>query len=127
MNIDRWTRPDWARLSLIDKVEWSDTSLPHHHEQWQRPDECPEVGARRTVKVPYDPGATATFWITFQPALSLINGWAEFPNELENSAIAEVKLVERFSETWIGVESIMYSATIGTTWSGIASLMPAIG
>lgn len=101
---DKWSRPEWAVLDVIDNVDWSETQEPHYEDSWLRPDEVPAKGALRAIRVSGAPPVTPSFWVVFQPALSLLNGWDEHPEELEHSALVEVRMEEKLEKNWFRVQ-----------------------
>lgn len=108
--MNRWRKPDWARLTAIEAVEWSDNEEPHYENIWQRPNAIPLQGSLRAVSLMVAPPTTPSFWMVFQPALSCLNGWLDNPEELEQSALVEVKLLSTFEHNWVLVEVLQVIA-----------------
>jgi hypothetical protein len=104
MSVDMWKRPEWAQIEVVDDVEWSATSEPRFEESLLRLDVCPEFGGKYAIHVLALDLVEDVFWVIFRPALSALNGWDEAPEEIEKSAIVEVKVVQRFLDGWIRIE-----------------------
>lgn len=94
-------RTIWANgfsdLAYDDICEWSDFSenppeLEEDH--WERAVRVPEIGETRLIKVVFSFSFETgeSFKLLFRPAWSFFNGWEEYPEELEQSAIVTCKL-----------------------------------
>jgi len=95
-------------------VQWSDfiheDELPQPDvEVWERSDEMPQVGSTRFVKAsyPFNEQVEERFWALFMPALSELNGWDSYPEEIEKSGMVECTFLRVISQTereaWIAV------------------------
>lgn len=104
---------NWARLVGYDHLAWIDpgADVPDG-DRWVFSDMCPEVGARRLAHIhgPFDAASNQPFWALFQPGLSMANGWAEYPDEIDRSALVRCELTEVLRENgahaWIAVRAI---------------------
>ncbi len=96
-----------------DAMEWSDfvDDVPDLETRfWQRSDTLPNPGESRLVKL-RDPFCRSTgedFWSLFLPGLSSVNGWGEYPNEIDLSAFVQCSLTD------------VISANSGRAWARIA-------
>lgn len=75
-----------------DDMEWLEVGqpVPPLEEQiWPRADKMPEVGERRLINVdpPFNQEVGDRFNVLYLPALSSVNGWEEYPEELSGSAV----------------------------------------
>lgn len=75
-----------------DDMEWLEagqTVPPLEERIWPRADKMPEVGERRFIKVepPFAQEVGNRFNVLYLPALSMLNGWEEYPEELSGSAV----------------------------------------
>lgn len=75
-----------------DDMEWLEVgeSVPPLEEHiFPRADRIPEVGERRFIKVqvPFAQEIGNRFNVLYSPALSSLNGWATYPEELSGSAV----------------------------------------
>ncbi len=98
-----------------DYAEWADASqnTPSLDEQvWLRSDSVPTVGEERIIRVtfPFCFENDEKFELLFMPALSSLNGWDEYPDEIDKSAIVGCELLEIIeaddSEAWIKVKIV---------------------
>ena len=75
-----------------DDMEWLEAGQPVpplEEHGWPRADKMPEVGERRFIKVgpPFAQEVGTRFNVLYLPALSALNGWGEYPEELSGSAV----------------------------------------
>lgn len=75
-----------------DGFEWLEVgeSVPPLDERiWTRSESVPKIGERRFLKVfaPFNQEKGERFNMLFSPALSALNGWEEYPEELSDSAV----------------------------------------
>lgn len=75
-----------------DDMEWLEAGQPVpplEEHVWPRADKMPEVGERRFIKVepPFAQEVGNRFNVLYLPALSALNGWGEYPEELSGSAV----------------------------------------
>lgn len=79
-----------------DGFEWLEVgeSVPSLDERiWTRSNSVPEVGETRVIKVsaPFNQNIGDCFNMLFSPALSALNGWEDYPEELFDSAVTVCK------------------------------------
>lgn len=85
-------------------LEWSDfvDTVPDlANSIWQRSDVVPGTGESRLVRIhyPFSQSSGEKFWSLYQPALSSINGWSEYPEEIDASAFVECEVTDIASST----------------------------
>ena len=101
--------PGWARLEASN-AQWldPDSQLPTG-EFWARSDSPPSPGQHRQILVshPFSAKRDASFWAFFVPAYAAVNGWAEAPEAIPESAFARCRfqavLRREHSSAWIAV------------------------
>lgn len=81
---------------VYDGFEWLETgeSVPTLDEKiWTRSESVPKVGEKRFLKVsaPFNQDIGDSFNMLFSPALSALNGWEDYPEELFDSAVVVCK------------------------------------
>ncbi len=98
-----------------DIAEWSDFTddVPALGEDiWLRSDNVPTIGEERIIHVtsPFSFENNEKFELLFMPALSSLNGWEEYPDEIEKSAIVGCELAEIIeaddTEAWLKVKVV---------------------
>lgn len=98
-----------------DIAEWSDFTddVPALGEDiWLRSDNVPMIGEERIIHVisPFSFENNEKFELLFMPALSSLNGWEEYPDEIEKSAIVGCELAEIIeaddTEAWLKVKVV---------------------
>lgn len=88
----------WASLTGYggELLEWSDFNdeIPEDS-HWTRSDIPPEPGEHRAVRftIPLSAFPTEPFWTIFSPALAHLNGWEEYPEEIDRSSIVLIENV----------------------------------
>ncbi|ENW94682.1 hypothetical protein [Acinetobacter dispersus] len=88
-------------------VEWSESlnSIPEKNENgwWMRLDKMPSLSENRVIHVqqPFNEDIGALFWTLYAPALSSLNGYEEYMEEIESSAFVKCK-----------IESVLFSNDI---------------
>ena len=104
---------NWARLVGYDCIGWIDPGAKRPRTgQQASTDICPDIGQSRIAQVsaPFDASADRPFWALFQPALSWINGWAEFPEEIDRSALVHCELTDVLEDNgdhaWVALRAI---------------------
>lgn len=106
-------RPNTIKSAYFDMTEWLDIGVirPKLSEKgWPRGNHVPTIGEKRTIKVrhPFKFNIHDEFCTFFMPALSSLNGWDSYPEEIDNSAIVCCKLVSIYElseyEAWVEVE-----------------------
>ncbi len=82
-------------------IEWSDfledDILPDISEKiWARSDTLPKESSVRIVKAQpnFSFVVGEAFWTLYSPALSIINGWDDYPEDIEKSALVRCRLKE---------------------------------
>lgn len=86
----------FADVAYGDFIEWADFNNnppPLAEATWERSSVVPKKGQRRLLKVwfPFCFNEGDLFKTLYQPALSYLNGWEEYPDEIEESAIVTLK------------------------------------
>ena len=81
---------------VYDGFEWLEAgeSVPTLDEKiWTRSESVPKVGEKRFLKVsaPFNQDIGDCFNMLFSPALSALNGWEDYPEELSDSAVVVCK------------------------------------
>ncbi|QHW34682.1 hypothetical protein GZH47_30395 [Paenibacillus rhizovicinus] len=77
------------------QIQWSDfgEEVPDLNERiWARSSVIPEAGTYRTVMVthPFHLSVGERIWTLFQPPLSFFNGWDDYPEEINDSAMVNI-------------------------------------
>ena len=96
MNLKKY-KPSWARVAGYDAgVAWMGEGRVTPDKSAVRMVEPPVAGKDYTleVKFPFRTDPSDDFWVLFQPRDSAINGWEEFPHELERSRIVQCRPAE---------------------------------
>lgn len=111
----------FAGVAYEDNVEWmysvdvyvkSDQEPPPLEDKWNRlyNSEIPREGSYRVLRVhyPFVPDIGDVFYALFVPEMSLLNGWDDNPEEIEQSAVVSCrfeKIIDRNDYfAWIYVE-----------------------
>jgi hypothetical protein len=87
-------------FKAYEHLEWSEESntVPHvtGEDKWPRSEIRPGISEYRVVRVttPFCEESGSSFWVLYQPALSFFNGWDEHPEELDELAFLNCKIVE---------------------------------
>ncbi len=84
-------RPAWARMTACATVEWAQDAPDGPGESLSRP---PAVGGHYLLlaRHPVRAAPAPAFWAFFQPVLSHLNGWVEYPEELRASCLVRCEL-----------------------------------
>ncbi len=86
-------------FSCFEDVVWfePDADLSEPLETWNHCETRPTVGEVRRVRVRHEhqEAVGRRMWLLFQSGLSLVNGFPEPPEELENAAIIEVEVLSQ--------------------------------
>lgn len=110
---DRRVRAGLADIAYDEIIQWSDfddhpPSLKETH--WTRSSTLPKMGERRLVWVefPFSFETGEQFNALFMPAMSFFNGWEDYPEDIERSAVVFCRF-ERIADkdeysAWIWVE-----------------------
>ncbi|RDH41868.1 hypothetical protein B9G39_25950 [Zooshikella ganghwensis] len=95
-------------------IEWSNNTseIPDVNESgwWVRSDSIPDRRDTRVIYVshPFNEEVGESFWTLFLPANASINGWGDFPDEIEKSAFIKAKINKvleyRDHYAWLEVE-----------------------
>lgn len=111
--IDRTVRKGFADIAYDEIIQWSDfydNPPPLEETHWTRSNILPKIGEYRLVKVefPFSFDIGEQFNALFTPAMSFFDGWEEYPEEIEQSAVVSCKL-ERVAaqneySAWISVK-----------------------
>lgn len=89
---------DFSISAYDDVVQWSNCTdeIPHINENnwWELSDITPKPEEYRVVCVshPFNESLHGVFWTLFMPSLSSMNGWEDFPEEIDSSAFVQCKL-----------------------------------
>lgn len=99
-------------VAFKDIVEWSDFTdeLPMlENEIWERSIEAPQKYQIKKIRAhfPFNFAIGEEFWTLFCPAWSSFNGWDEYPEEIDSSALVKCKfesvIIENEEKAWINV------------------------
>lgn len=100
-------------VALDEIMEWSDFSdeVPNLNTTiWERSINTPIKGEIKKVQVhfPFNMSPGEDFWTLFMPALSHFNGWDEYPEEINTSAIIKCNFERIISKNeekaWINIK-----------------------
>jgi hypothetical protein len=96
MNLKKY-KPAWARIAGYDAgVAWMGEGRVTQNKSAMSMVEPPVAGNDYTLEVtfPFRTGPGDHFWVLFQPPDSAINGWEDFPHELECSRVVQCRPAE---------------------------------
>lgn len=103
----------FAITAYNELIEWSDFTddiIDLNEQFWERSSIPPAAGEIRKVKVyfPFDMELGKEFWTLFMPGLSFFNGWNEYPDEVEDSAVVRCQferiLCANSESAWIEIK-----------------------
>lgn len=104
-------KPSQASVAGYDVcVAWIGEGTVSDDKSVMRMSEPPVEGKNYTLQVnhPFKAGPHDPFWILFQPWDSAVNGWEDFPHELEFARIVKCKPVEIIKKNaksnWVVIE-----------------------
>jgi len=96
VEIPKTAKNGFAIIAYDGMVEWpaaSDGVPPVNDCVWARAAAMPLKGVVHPafVRFPFDFAVGERFWTLFMPALSCLNGWEEYPDEINVSAIVQCR------------------------------------
>ena len=101
--------PEWADVVGFTNAEWAENDEPCAGDVWPRLDHVPtesHIYALR-VKAPFPCTTDQAAWVIYQPALSSLNGWEEYPAEISGSCIVQIRVLHvletQGTATWFRV------------------------
>jgi hypothetical protein len=119
-------KPPWAGCVALDFVEWAAAGPYPGQKIWPRLEKAPEEGARIFVWFRHGKAAIGERSThLFRPALSALNGWSEYPEELAASALIDVRIEnvahqgERDHWYEVSVERVVFLASFGDLFDPI--------
>ncbi len=80
-----------------------------HNVYWRANDDspepnktCPRAGEIRRARIEnwHQTPLGGRVWLLFQPTLSCLDGWDEYPQELDESAVVECEIITRHETEW---------------------------
>jgi hypothetical protein len=102
---------EWARIAGLDDIEWSSECAGRDGPEWDRLESVPRAG-ERVVQISSWPLPASEHWALFRPALSSLNGWDEYPQELTRSCVVRcAHEVALGSRDW-GVHGVRWQALV---------------
>ncbi len=89
--------PDWAHWFAFPSAGWSVEHNPSVREYFERIERLPEPGTIHSLVVDEHfglPKVGGSVWVLFEPPNTAINGWDDNPEEIANSGLVRIELVE---------------------------------
>lgn len=112
---ERKVESGFLGITYDSMLEWLKCTekIPKLEENiWSRSERVPTMGESYVVKAyfPFHFELGEEFSVLFQPALSFFNGWDEYPDEIEESAIVKCEFMEVMdsgaTSAWIRVKVV---------------------